>query len=118
MSILGRVVGPSRPRLGKQILVCLLSWALLFAAWPQVAADGGSFLDPLYRIVGWLLVVFGGIRLLQGINREYSGFLKLDGTDLRQHVATQLSQVQTALDGMMVDRPRRRIIRNDHHAVA
>src|ERR1700680_1825983 len=35
MSILGRVVGPSRPRLGKQILVCLLSWALLFAAWPQ-----------------------------------------------------------------------------------
>src|SRR6202521_1639279 len=36
MSILGRVVGPSRPRLGKQILVCLLSWALLFAAWPQI----------------------------------------------------------------------------------
>jgi uncharacterized membrane protein YgcG len=35
MSILGRVVGPSRPRLGKQILVCLLSWTLLFAAWPQ-----------------------------------------------------------------------------------
>ena len=31
--------------------------------------------------------------------------------DLRQRVATQLSQVQSALDGMLVDRPRRRIIR-------
>jgi hypothetical protein len=31
---------------------------------------------------------------------------------VRQHVATQLSSVQAALDGMMVDRPRRRIIRN------
>src|SRR5581483_690024 len=31
---------------------------------------------------------------------------------LRQHVATQLSSVQAALDGMMVDRPRRRIVRN------
>src|SRR5260370_41779458 len=35
MSILGRVVGLSRPRLGKRILFCLLSSALLFAAWPQ-----------------------------------------------------------------------------------
>src|SRR5260370_35303765 len=35
MSILGRVVVLAKPRLGKQILVCLLSWALLFAAWPQ-----------------------------------------------------------------------------------
>jgi hypothetical protein len=31
--------------------------------------------------------------------------------DLRQRVATQLSQVQSALDGLMVDRPRRKIIR-------
>ena len=30
---------------------------------------------------------------------------------LRQHVATQLSSVQATLDGMMVDRPRRNIIR-------
>jgi len=30
---------------------------------------------------------------------------------LRQRVATQLSQVQSALDGMLVDRPRRRILR-------
>jgi hypothetical protein len=37
-----------------------------------------------------------------------------DRADLRQHVATQLNQVQATLDGMMVDRPRRRIIRNDH----
>jgi hypothetical protein len=31
--------------------------------------------------------------------------------DLRQRVATELSRVQSALDGMLVDRPRRRIIR-------
>jgi hypothetical protein len=31
---------------------------------------------------------------------------------LRQHVATQLSSVQAVLDGMLVDRPRRKIIRN------
>jgi hypothetical protein len=32
-------------------------------------------------------------------------------TDLRQRVATQLSGVQSALDGLMMDRPRRKIIR-------
>lgn len=31
--------------------------------------------------------------------------------DLRQRVASELSQVRTALDGLMVDRPRRKIIR-------
>jgi len=35
-----------------------------------------------------------------------------DSDDLRQHVTSQLSRVQAALDGMLVDRPRRRIIRN------
>lgn len=35
-----------------------------------------------------------------------------DNAGLRQHVATQLSQVQSVLDGMMVDRPRRTILRN------
>lgn len=35
-----------------------------------------------------------------------------DNASLRQQVATQLSQVQSSLDGMLVDRPRRRIIRN------
>ena len=35
-----------------------------------------------------------------------------DSDGLRQHVAAQLSRVQAALDGMLVDRPRRRIIRN------
>ena len=35
-----------------------------------------------------------------------------DNGALRQQVATQLSRVQSVLDGMMVDRPRRRIIRN------
>jgi hypothetical protein len=31
---------------------------------------------------------------------------------LRQHMATQLSSVQAALDGMLVDRPRRNLVRN------
>ena len=31
---------------------------------------------------------------------------------LRQHVATQLSQVQSVLDGLMLDRPRRRLVRS------
>src|SRR5262245_10786142 len=35
-----------------------------------------------------------------------------DNQALRQHVATQLSRVEATLDGMLVDRPRRRIIRN------
>jgi hypothetical protein len=35
-----------------------------------------------------------------------------DSDGLRQHVAAQLSRVQAALDGMLVDRPRRRIVRN------
>jgi len=34
-----------------------------------------------------------------------------DSKDLRQRVATQLSRVQSSLDGMMIDRPRRRILR-------
>ncbi|MDG3005460.1 hypothetical protein [Paludisphaera mucosa] len=34
-----------------------------------------------------------------------------EGPDLRARVARQLSQVQSALDGMLVDRPRRRILR-------
>lgn len=33
-----------------------------------------------------------------------------DSTSLRQHVATQLSGVQSAIDGLLVDRPRRAII--------
>jgi hypothetical protein len=35
-----------------------------------------------------------------------------DDASLRQHIATSLASVQAALDGMLVDRPRRRIIRN------
>ena len=34
-----------------------------------------------------------------------------DNETLRQHVATQLSAVQSVLDGLMVDRPRRNILR-------
>ncbi len=35
MNIFGHAIGFSRPRLGKEILVSLLSFALLFATWPQ-----------------------------------------------------------------------------------
>ncbi|MBL8796912.1 MAG: hypothetical protein JNM56_23625 [Planctomycetia bacterium] len=35
-----------------------------------------------------------------------------DNAGLRQHVATQLAAVQATLDGMLVDQPRRRIIRS------
>jgi hypothetical protein len=34
-----------------------------------------------------------------------------DSGDLRHRVASELSLVRSALDGMMVDRPRRKIIR-------
>lgn len=34
-----------------------------------------------------------------------------DNQDLRQHVATELSRVQSVLDGLLVDQPRRRILR-------
>ena len=35
-----------------------------------------------------------------------------DQAGLRQHVATRLSSVQAVLDGLLVDQPRRRIIRS------
>jgi hypothetical protein len=34
-----------------------------------------------------------------------------DNQGLRQHVATELSRVQSVLDGLLVDRPRRNILR-------
>lgn len=37
-----------------------------------------------------------------------------DNNGLRQHVAMQLASVQSTLDGMLVDQPRRRIIRSAH----
>lgn len=37
-----------------------------------------------------------------------------DSPALRQRLATQLASVQSSLDGLMVDRPRRRIIRSTH----
>jgi hypothetical protein len=49
-------------------------------------------------------------RVVQGIEPQQLR----ERADLRVHVANQLSQVQSALDDMLVDRPRRRIIRNDH----
>ncbi len=41
-----------------------------------------------------------------------------DSASLRQHVATQLSGVQAAIDGLMVDRPRRNILRRPQTQVA
>jgi hypothetical protein len=35
-----------------------------------------------------------------------------DGASVRQEVATQLARVQTTLDEMLIERPRRRILRN------
>jgi hypothetical protein len=35
-----------------------------------------------------------------------------DSDALRQRVSQQLAQVQSALGGMLIDRPRRRILRN------
>ncbi len=46
----------------------------------------------------------------QAVRGVGAGDLRQSG-DLRQRVATQLSQVQTAMDGLMVERPRRKIIR-------
>ena len=34
-----------------------------------------------------------------------------DNADLRQHVATEMSRVQSVLDGLLVDKPRRNILR-------
>jgi hypothetical protein len=47
-------------------------------------------------------------RLVQGVEPEN---LRSDDR-LRQQIALQLSRVQSSLDGMMVDQPRRRLIRN------
>ena len=47
-------------------------------------------------------------RLVRGVEPQT---LRANET-LRQHVATQLSSVQAALDGMMIDRPRRNLVRN------
>jgi hypothetical protein len=34
-----------------------------------------------------------------------------DDQGLRQHVATEMSRVQSVLDGLLVDKPRRNILR-------
>ena len=48
-------------------------------------------------------------RLVQGVE---ASDLRTDER-LRQQIAMQLSRVQSSLDGMLVDQPRRRIIRNN-----
>jgi hypothetical protein len=46
--------------------------------------------------------------IVQGVEPQHLR----DQDTLRQHVATQLSSVQAVLDGLLVDQPRRRIIRS------
>jgi hypothetical protein len=47
-------------------------------------------------------------RVVQGVEAQELR----DNEGLRQHVATQLAGVQSVLDGMLVDRPRRSLVRN------
>jgi hypothetical protein len=52
--------------------------------------------------------------VLSGVNPQQLR----DKSTLRQHVATQLSVVQSSLDGLMVNRPRRAIVRPTRHEEA
>jgi hypothetical protein len=47
-------------------------------------------------------------QIIQGIEPQQLR----EKSDLRQHVATKLSAVGSILDGLLVDRPRRNILRN------
>jgi hypothetical protein len=47
-------------------------------------------------------------RIIQGVQPQQLR----DNDFLRQHIATSLAGVQASLDGLLVDRPRRRIVRN------
>jgi hypothetical protein len=51
------------------------------------------------------------IEQAQGIVGDVHPDSLRDNAALRQHVATQLSQVQATLDGLLVDQPRRRLLR-------
>ena len=48
-------------------------------------------------------------QVVQGVEPQHLR----DNDGLRQHVATQLSRVQASIDGLLVDQPRRRIIRSN-----
>jgi hypothetical protein len=47
-------------------------------------------------------------RIIQGVGAQQLR----DNESLRQHVATQLAGVQSVLDGLLVDQPRRNLVRN------
>ena len=53
----------------------------------------------------------GTLIVLQAVDVFVSEELRTQG-DLRRQVSTQLSSVQSVLEGLLVDRPRRRIIRS------
>lgn len=52
------------------------------------------------------------VQRAQDLVRDVAPQALRDNDRLRQQMAAQFSQVQSVIDGMMVDRPRRRIIRN------
>lgn len=58
-------------------------------------------------------------RLVETAQRAISGIepqAVRDSESLRQHVTSQLSAVQATLDGLLVDQPRRRILRQGREA--
>jgi hypothetical protein len=52
------------------------------------------------------------VQQAQGIVQGVSPQELRDDASLRQHIASSLASVQATLDGLLVDRPRRRIVRN------
>ena len=48
----------------------------------------------------------------QGIVQGVEAQNLRDSSDLRQHIVAEMSRVQTAIDGMIIDQPRRRIVRS------
>jgi hypothetical protein len=59
-------------------------------------------------------------RIVQGVDPQELR----DNNDLRQHVSSELNRVETAIDAMLIDQPRRRIVRSrpatngENHATA
>ena len=59
----------------------------------------------------WVEVSVGGLRIQQYLDANAVGVRWLNLSGLRERVASQLSLVRTSLDALLVERPRRRILR-------
>ena len=58
-------------------------------------------------------------RLVETAQRTLSGVdphIVRNSASLRQHINTEMAAVQSVLDGMLVDQPRRRILRGNNTA--